>query len=279
MTERGGEATHACHRGCVIQCSGIYNDENGKYLTSRPNTKPSGRTAALRHRRPRHHRQQLDRLDDDLGLDTIEMGVADRRGDGRRAAAVRRLRGRHPRSSRKSARAPRSAVSSAPVPGSPARPSASRGPGGQNQACPAYDPRAVQGIGVTYATTPMGADHTAGYAVAANMLKVGGIVDPLKTEGQVELSRNLQIDHGRIDSSGMCLFVAFPLLDQPETFTAFVELVNSFYGIEADVTALASRSCWPSVTSMPAPGSRRSTIACRASSRRSHSPPMTSPST
>ena len=111
----------------------------------------------------------------------------------------------------------------------------------KNQALPAYDPRAVQGIGVTYATTPMGADHTAGYAVTANMLKVGGFIDPLQTEGQVDLSRALQINTAVIDSSGMCLFVAFPVIDQPETFTAFVELVNSFYGIEADVTAFGQQ--------------------------------------
>ncbi len=48
----------------------------------------------------------------------------------------------------------------------------------KGQAMPAYDPRAVQGIGVTYATSTMGADHTAGYAVATNILKVGGFVDP-----------------------------------------------------------------------------------------------------
>lgn len=44
----------------------------------------------------------------------------------------------------------------------------------KGQALPAYDPRAIQGIGVTYASSPMGADHTAGYAVAANLLGVGG---------------------------------------------------------------------------------------------------------
>lgn len=49
---------------------------------------------------------------------------------------------------------------------------------------PAYDPRAVKGVGVTYATTPMGADHTAGYAVATNILGLGGKVDPLKPEAR-----------------------------------------------------------------------------------------------
>jgi len=101
----------------------------------------------------------------------------------------------------------------------------------KNQALPAYDPRAVQGIGVTYATSTMGADHTAGYAIATNILKVGGFVDPLKTEGQVDLSRNLQIATAAIDATGMCLFIAFPLLDQPETFQALLDLLNAFYGL------------------------------------------------
>ena len=111
----------------------------------------------------------------------------------------------------------------------------------KKQALPAYDPRAVQGIGVTYATTTMGADHTAGYAVATNILGVGGSVDPLKPEGQMELSRNLQIATAAIDATGMCLFIAFPILDQPETFQSLVDLIGAFVGAEMtadDVTAL-----------------------------------------
>jgi aldehyde:ferredoxin oxidoreductase len=101
----------------------------------------------------------------------------------------------------------------------------------KGQAMPAYDPRAVKGLGVTYATSPMGADHTAGYATTANILKVGGFVDPLKPQGQIELSRNLQVATAAIDSTGMCLFIAFAVLDQPETFQALIDLLNAFYGL------------------------------------------------
>jgi len=97
---------------------------------------------------------------------------------------------------------------------------------------------------VTYATSTQGADHTAGYAVATNIMKVGGDVDPLKPEGQVELSRNLQIATTAIDSTGMCLFIAFPVLDQPETFQALLDMLGSFYGIEMtadDVVALGKK--------------------------------------
>jgi aldehyde:ferredoxin oxidoreductase len=114
-----------------------------------------------------------------------------------------------------------------------------RAPVVKGQAMPAYDPRAVKGIGVTYATSPMGADHTAGYAVATNILKVGGDVDPLKPEGQVELSRNLQITTAAIDSTGMCLFIAFAALDQPETFQALIDMLNAFYGLSLDADGVA----------------------------------------
>jgi len=87
----------------------------------------------------------------------------------------------------------------------------------------------------------MGADHTAGYAVATNILKVGGDVDPLLPEGQVELSRNLQVATAAIDATGMCLFIAFAVLDQPETFQALIDIINAFHDLNLtadDVSAL-----------------------------------------
>jgi aldehyde:ferredoxin oxidoreductase len=114
----------------------------------------------------------------------------------------------------------------------------------KRQALPAYDPRAVKGMGVTYATSTMGGDHTAGYSVAPNVLKVGGDLDPLSTKGQVEMSRNLQIATAVIDSTGLCLFVAFCVLDKPEALDAIVNMVNAQYGLSLtgdDVTELGKK--------------------------------------
>ena len=77
----------------------------------------------------------------------------------------------------------------------------------------------------------MGADHTAGYAVTTNILNSGGYVDPLKKEGQVKLSRNIQIASAAVDSTGMCIFVAFPALDDPACLPALIDMINARFGI------------------------------------------------
>jgi aldehyde:ferredoxin oxidoreductase len=54
----------------------------------------------------------------------------------------------------------------------------------------------------------------------------------LKTKGQVELSRNLQFATAAVDTAGLCLFVAFAVLDIPAAFEAVYEMLNAQYGLE-----------------------------------------------
>jgi aldehyde:ferredoxin oxidoreductase len=69
-----------------------------------------------------------------------------------------------------------------------------RSPSVKGQGMPAYEPRAVKGIGVTYATTTMGADHTAGYTIAPEIAGVGGKSDPLLSDpAKADLSRAFQM--------------------------------------------------------------------------------------
>jgi len=228
---RGGLATHGCHRGCVIRCSGIYNDKNGNYLTKQPEYETVWAHGGNCGINDLDAIAMMDRLDDDYGLDTIEMGATigvamegglAKFGDAQAAINLVREVG-------KGTPLGRILGSGAAVTGKVF--GVEHVPVVKGQSMPAYDPRAVQGIGVTYATTPMGADHTAGYAVATNIMKVGGDVDPLTPKGQAELSRNLQIATAAIDSSGMCLFIAFAIMDQPETFQALVDMINAFHGL------------------------------------------------
>ncbi len=238
---RGGLATHGCHRGCVIQCSGIFNNKDGHYLTKQPEYETVWALGGNCGIDDLDSIAMLDRLCDDIGLDTIEMGatigVAMEAGliqFGDAEGSIRLLK-----EVGKGAPIGRVLGNGAAITGKVF--GVERVPVVKGQALPAYDPRGIQGIGVTYATSPMGADHTAGYAVATNIMKVGGYVDPLKPEGQIELSRNLQIATAAVDSTGMCLFIAFAVLDQPDTFQALIDLLNSFYGLNLtgdDVAAL-----------------------------------------
>jgi aldehyde:ferredoxin oxidoreductase len=241
--ERGGagSATHGCHRGCVIRCSGTYYNKDGHYLTKQPEYETVWAHGGNCGIDDLDSIAMLDRLDDDFGLDTIEMGATigvameaglAKFGDAQAAINLVKEVG-------KGTPLGRILGNGAAVTGKVF--GVERVPVVKGQSMPAYDPRGVQGIGVTYATTTMGADHTAGYAVATNILGVGGKVDPLKPEGQAELSRNLQIATAAIDSTGMCLFIAFAIMDQPDTFQALLDSINAFFGLKLtadDVTAL-----------------------------------------
>jgi aldehyde:ferredoxin oxidoreductase len=243
-TSRGGLATHGCHRGCVIQCSGTFVDKDGHYVTKQPEYETVWALGGNCLIDDLDVIAQLDRLCDDIGLDTIEMGATigvameaglAKFGDGQASINLLKEVG-------KGTPIGRILGNGAAVTGKVL--GVERVPVVKGQALPAYDPRGIQGIGVTYATSTQGADHTAGYAVATNIMKVGGYVDPLKPEGQVELSRNLQIATAAIDSTGMCLFIAFAVMDQPETFQALIDLLNGFYGLNLtadDVTALGKQ--------------------------------------
>jgi len=100
----------------------------------------------------------------------------------------------------------------------------------KGQSLPAYDPRAVKGIGVTYATSPMGADHTAGYTIATNILGLGGKIAPLTKEGQVALSKKMQVITAALDCTGLCLFCALMMADEPKSWDDLIEMINARYG-------------------------------------------------
>jgi aldehyde:ferredoxin oxidoreductase len=242
MKERGGKVKHNCHKGCVIQCSQIYNDVKNKYKTSGfeyESIWALGADCAIDNL---DHIAEADHLLDDIGIDSIETAVAIgvameagviEFGDGE--GLLRLLTDEVAKGTGLGRIIGGGAGDVGRAFG------VTRVPVVKNQAIPAYDPRAIKGIGITYATSTQGADHTMGYTIATNILGVGGNIDPLSKEGQVELSRNLQIATAAIDSTGMCLFIAFAALDDETCLPALIDLLNGRYGIALtgdDVTNL-----------------------------------------
>ncbi len=242
IVERGGKPKHNCHAGCVIRCSQVYNDLKNEYKTSGFEYETIWALGADCCIDDLDDVAEADSIMDDLGIDSIEtpvaFGVAMEAGvldfgDGKEVCRILRDEiGKGTPLGRIIGNGAASVGKAFSV---------TRVPVVKGQAIPAYDPRAIKGIGITYATSTQGADHTMGYTIATNILGVGGSVDPLSQEGQVELSRNLQIATAAIDSTGMCLFIAFTALDDEKCLPALIDMINARFGISLtadDVTNL-----------------------------------------
>ncbi|RMF91946.1 MAG: aldehyde ferredoxin oxidoreductase [Candidatus Schekmanbacteria bacterium] len=238
--ERGGEgkATHVCHPGCVIRCSNIYPDKNGKSFCAPIEYETAWSLGGNLEVDNLDDVATMNRLCNDIGLDTIEAGVtlavaaeAGLAEFGNGASFIKLLE-----EVGKKTPLGRIIGQGAAVTGRVF--GVTRVPVVKGQGLPAYDPRSVKGIGVTYATSTMGADHTSGYAVCQNILKVGGDIDPLKTDGQIECSRDMQIATAAVDATGLCLFVAIACLDDERGLPAIADMINAQYGCSATVDDL-----------------------------------------
>jgi aldehyde:ferredoxin oxidoreductase len=79
----------------------------------------------------------------------------------------------------------------------------------KGQEFPAYDSRAIQGIGLAYATSNRGGCHLRGYTIASEVLGIPVKTDPLESEGKPDLVKAFQDATAAFDSSGLCIFTTF----------------------------------------------------------------------
>jgi aldehyde:ferredoxin oxidoreductase len=195
--ERGG-GMHNCMTGCIVRCSNIVNDADGNYKTSALEFETLTLLGSNCGIASWEDVADLDRLCDEVGVDgdadgskrilrEIAEGTELGRAIGDGAVSIGRKRKHH------------------------------RIPHVKGQAIPAWDPRPLKAAGVTYCTSPMGADHTAGL-----------VVEPGQPyEEAVRASQESQIVNAVIDSSGFCQFLMTNL-----------DEIREFYGhlYDQDVT-------------------------------------------
>ena len=231
VEKRGGGMTgHGCHPGCIIKCSNIYPDEEGNALVSCVEYETAWALGANCGIDDLDYIAKMTYECNDLGLDSIEAGntiaiameggaleFGDKEGALGLFEEIRQM-------------SPMGRILGQGVEATAKAFGVHRVPTVKGQSMPAYEPRAIKGIGVTYATTPMGADHTAGYTIAPEIAGVGGKVDPLSDEGKAELSLTFQAATAFIDSSGYCLFIAFPILDIETGWAGMAESIAGVTG-------------------------------------------------
>ena len=224
LLNRGGESntTHACMAGCAIRCSNVFGGQDGKAIVSPLEYETIGLMGSNLGIDDLDAIARMNREVNDLGLDSIEIGAAlgvaaeagyMEYGDGERALAlIREIRAGTPLG--------RILGNGAALTGRVL--GVERVPVVKNQAISAYDPRAIKGTGVTYATSPQGADHTCGLTIRAK-------VDHLDPKGQAEVSRKAQINNAGYDTLGACSFAGFGFAAAPHTIR---DLLNARYGWE-----------------------------------------------
>jgi aldehyde:ferredoxin oxidoreductase len=211
---RGGVGTpsEACMAGCVIQCSNIFPAEDGTLAAAPVEFETIGLCGANIGIESLDDVARINRLCNDIGLDTIEIGAAlgvmmEAAENGTTSAPYAAI------SLPKFGEADRAielvteigtgsdlgkllgngVVATGQALG------VERIPAVKGQALSAYDPRVVKGTGVTYATSPQGADHTAGLTLFA----------PVKHEDPemaVQVSKSSQFQRAAYDALGLCVF-------------------------------------------------------------------------
>ena len=222
---RGGKVSHACQPGCVIRCSSIFNDAEGNPLVNIEYETLALMGANL----------EIDSLDaiaamnhqcNDYGLDTMEIGCAlgvameggiAKFGDAEAAESLIDEIGKGTIMGRVIGNG---ATLTGKILG------VSRVPAVKGQSMAGYDPRALKGTGVTYATSPMGADHTTG-----NLILGREGVDATKPDGQIKASRDIQTYSTALDSMGLCNFCGGAL----PTMEILAKLLTKATGRDVDV--------------------------------------------
>lgn len=224
---RGGKMGHPCHPGCVIRCSNIYPDKDGNYLTSALEYETIGLMGANLEIGDLDSIAEIDRVCDEIGIDTIETansiavameaglfqfgdaeGVKEALKNIEEGTLIGQILGSGAKRAAETLDVKRAAVV-------------------KGQAMSSYDPRCIKGTGITFLTSPMGADHTAANILPGrtgyhfyNIDNDGGGVT--SKDNKVEISRDVQIMVAVCDMLGFCFFVG-PNLANIELFAKLIK--------------------------------------------------------
>ena len=230
-----GTPTHACMTGCVIQCSNAFADESGELLAAPLEFETIGLCGSNLEIVSLDEIAKINRLCNDFGLDTIEVGAA--LGVLMEAAEMQDIPSKFNRTDLPVFGSSLNALkilSEIPL-GTELAKLVGNGvvfagnalgvkhiPAVKGQAMSAYDPRVVKGTGVTYATSPQGADHTAG-------LTVFFPVDHRDAKNAVNLSKRAQLQRAAYDALGLCAFNTSATGQRPDIV---LNMLRGVYNVE-----------------------------------------------
>ena len=229
VVARGGKKRLACSPTCVIKCSNLVVDEQGNHITSSLEYETMALNGTNLLIDNLDSLARIDHLCDDVGIDTIEfggtVGVAMECGriEWGDAEKVFEILDNEIRNNTEMGQLYGNGVK---IIGD--KLNAERIPQIKGQGISAYDCRVFKAMGVTYATSPMGADHTSGAAIAGRVASQHKDYGELtENEGKFNLSFELQIYTAILDSMGCCYFIG-PSYENIEIVT---NAINAMYNL------------------------------------------------
>lgn len=204
ILQRGkpSDPSHACMAGCTIKCSNVFGGEDCKVIVSPLEYETIGLMGSNLDITSLDDIGRLNWQVNDLGLDSIEVGAA--LGVAAEAGLMKwgdaddalKLIDEIRKGTELGLKLGDGAADMGEAYG------VERVPVVKRQAMSAYDPRSIKGMGITYATTPQGADHTCGQTIRAK-------VNHLDPTAQRDFSLNAQLNMGGYDMLGACIFAGF----------------------------------------------------------------------
>jgi aldehyde:ferredoxin oxidoreductase len=203
------DPSHACMAGCTIKCSNVFGGEDGKVIVSPLEYETIGLMGTNIDIDSLDVIGRLNWLVNDLGLDSIEVGAA--LGVAAEAGLMRWGNGDD---AMKLIAEMRNGTELGRKLGDGAADMGDKYniihvPVVKRQAMSAYEPRSIKGTGITYATTPQGADHTCGLTIRAQ-------VNHLDPTAQRDISLNSQLNMAGYDTLGACIFAGFGFAATPD---------------------------------------------------------------
>ncbi len=229
VVARGGKKNLACSPYCVIKCSNLVVDENGNHITSSLEYETMCLNGSNLLIDDLDSLAKIDHLCDDIGIDTIEFGgTAGVAMDCGKLSwgdsdSVFTILDKEIRENTEIGKLYGNGVKNIGE-----KLNAKRVPEIKGQGISAYDPRVFKGMGVTYATSPMGADHTSGAAIIGRVASQNKNYGELtKNDGKFDLSFELQVYTTVLDSMGCCYFIG-PSYENMEIVTA---AINAMYNL------------------------------------------------
>jgi aldehyde:ferredoxin oxidoreductase len=230
------QPSHRCMDGCIVSCSNVYTDEKGEVIVSGLEYETIGLMGSNCMIGDLDSIARMNRVCNDVGVDTMDIGGAIgvameagllAWGDGKAALGLVQEIGKSTDRGLMIGNGCKFAGEKLGV---------KRIPHVKGQCLSAYDPRGLKGLGVTYATSPMGGDHTAGIVLPN---PGNPAYHPGSPAGQAAPSQFMQNFMAAVDSLGLCMMAGMPLLD-PVPQSSLISCISAFTGESVDENYLVN---------------------------------------